>query len=203
MAALWVRAGGCGARPPSAPRDGTGCPTDTTGRRPAQRRVRRPGRRGVPTGPVPADHLHAGMETEPVGEIGSFSAHEHVDRSVSVGQIDSTVPYWWPRRNANSSTPRTVPWPTGGSSIGTPLDPVVSTYVIRRSIRSQLYCPANSTVHSTGHRARTCRAIARSQRLTRLTTGQVVKTLRNMGEHLAAIDAWLQPIFHHSEARNS
>ena len=27
----------------------------------------------------------------------------------------STVPYWWPRRNANSSTPRTVTWPTGGS----------------------------------------------------------------------------------------
>ncbi len=25
------------------------------------------------------------------------------------------MPYWRPRRNANSSTPKTVTWPTGGS----------------------------------------------------------------------------------------
>ena len=47
-----------------------------------------PGAVGVPTGPVSADHLYAGMETEPVGEIGGFSAQEHVDRSVPVGQVD-------------------------------------------------------------------------------------------------------------------
>jgi hypothetical protein len=29
----------------------------------------------------------------------------------------STVPYWWPQRSANSSTPGTVTWPTSGSGI--------------------------------------------------------------------------------------
>ena len=47
-----------------------------------------PGAVGVPAGPVSADQLDAGMETEPVGEIGGFSAQEHVARSVPVGQVD-------------------------------------------------------------------------------------------------------------------
>ena len=47
-----------------------------------------PGAVGVPTGPVPADHLHTGMETEPVGEVGGFPTQKDVDRSVPVGQID-------------------------------------------------------------------------------------------------------------------
>ena len=73
---------------------------------------------GVSTGAVPADDLHAGVGAQPVGEVGGFSAQEHIDGSVcpSARSI-STVPYWWPRRSANSSTPRTVTWPTGGSGM--------------------------------------------------------------------------------------
>jgi hypothetical protein len=74
---------------------------------------------GVAAGPVPADDLHTGMATEPVGEVGGVPAQEHVDRAVPVGQVDQhravLVAAWWPRRNANSSTPRTAPGPTGGS----------------------------------------------------------------------------------------
>ena len=47
-----------------------------------------PGAVGVPAGPVPADHLHTGMETEPIREVGGLPAQEHVDRTVHVGQVD-------------------------------------------------------------------------------------------------------------------
>jgi len=51
-----------------------------------------PGAVGVPTGPVSADHLHAGMSAQPVGEVRGFSAQEHVDRSVPVGQVERPSP---------------------------------------------------------------------------------------------------------------
>jgi hypothetical protein len=43
---------------------------------------------GVAAGPVSADHLHAGMQTEPTGEVVGFPAQEHVDRAMLVGQVD-------------------------------------------------------------------------------------------------------------------
>ncbi|HEY4992538.1 MAG TPA: hypothetical protein VII33_10695 [Nakamurella sp.] len=53
-------------------------------------RIRRavPGAVSVAAGPVPADHLHAGMSAQPVGEVAGFPAEEDVDRSVPVGQVD-------------------------------------------------------------------------------------------------------------------
>jgi hypothetical protein len=43
---------------------------------------------GVAAGPVSADHFHAGVFAQPVGEDGGFPAQENIDGSVPVGQVD-------------------------------------------------------------------------------------------------------------------
>ena len=67
-----------------------------------------PGSVGVPAGPVPADHPHARMGAEPVGEVAGFPAQEHVNRSVPVGQVDQHRAVLVAAAQGNSSTPRTA-----------------------------------------------------------------------------------------------
>ena len=43
---------------------------------------------GVPAGPVPADHLYAGVGAQPAGEVAGLPTDEHIHRPMSVGQID-------------------------------------------------------------------------------------------------------------------
>ena len=47
-----------------------------------------PGAVGVTARPVPADHLHAGVGSQPVGEVAGFPTEEHIDRPVPGGKVD-------------------------------------------------------------------------------------------------------------------
>ncbi len=70
---------------------------------------------GVAAGAVPADHLDAGVDAQPVGELHGALPVQDVTGRFPSPRSTNTVPYSRPRRHANSSTPRTVTGPTGGS----------------------------------------------------------------------------------------